>query len=132
MIFVFNNAMAINDHKKEKKAIVKTIKKEYVSWLVQDNQDWLKENPKVSEHMDSIKKAVASLSQFDMQMATKKNMYIPEPVVPAYKIRDFKFQIKDNQAVVKFMVDQRLKSAFLEKESGAWKLLIVADQKPSF
>lgn len=131
LIFVFNNAMANDDRKKEKKAIVKTIKKEYVSWLVRDNQDWLTANSSVSENMDSINKAVASISHLDGQKATKNFIYVPEPVVPTYKLREFKFQIKNNQAVVKFMVDQHLKSAFLEKESGVWKLLIVADQSPS-
>lgn len=128
VIFAFNNAIANDDYKKEKKAIVKTIKKEYISWLIKDNQDWLTAN---SENIDSINKAVASISQANGQLATKKLIYIPDPVVPANKIKNFKFQIKDDQAVVKFMVDHQLKSAFLEKERGEWKLLIVADQSPA-
>lgn len=125
LIFVFNNAMANDDHKKERKAIVKTIKKEYVSWLVRDNQDWNLEN---SEKVDTISE---SITGFTAQITNKNFNYIPDPVVQANHLKDFKFQIKDNQAVVKFMAGYQLKSAFLEKESGVWKLLIVADQSPS-
>lgn len=125
LIFVFNSSIANDDNKKEKKALVKTIKKEYVSWLVRDNQDWNLEN---SETVDTISK---SITGFTAQITNKIFNYIPDPVVQANRLKDFKFQIKDNQAVVKFMAGYQLKSAFLEKQSGAWKLLIVADQSPS-
>ncbi len=125
LIFVFNSSIANDDSKKEKKALIKTIKKEYVTWLVRDNQDWNLEN---SEKVDTIGE---SITGFTAQITNKNFNYLPDPVVQANRLKDFKFQIQNNQAVVKFMAGYQLKSAFLEKESGVWKLLIVADQSPS-
>lgn len=129
-----NAVIANDDHKKEKKALLKTIKKEYVSWLVRDYNKWLVDetNSANADNSDSIKKAIASISLQNVQFVNNKFEYIPDPVVSANQLKEFKFQIKNDQAVVKFMVDQHLKSAFLEKEGGKWKLLFVANQDAEF
>jgi hypothetical protein len=133
-LFVANIVLANDDQKKEKKAIIKTIKKEYVSWLARDYQEWMTANASNSSNTDSIKKAVASISLRNVQLTKNNLAYVPEPVVQANKLKDFKFQISHDQAVVKFMVDDyKMKSAFLEKQQdGEWKLLIVANQNPPF
>ncbi len=126
LVFVFNSSIANDDYKKEKKALVKTIKKEYVSWLVRDKKDWNVEN---SEKIDTINESISGFNT--VQVTNHKLDYIPDPVVPASRLTDFKFQIQNNQAVVKFRTGYHMKSAFLEKESGVWKLLLVADQSSS-
>ena len=56
--------------------------------------------------------------------------YKTVPVAPENRFKDFKFNIVNDQAVVQFKVDHQMKSAFLEKKNGQWKLICAADIDP--
>ena len=130
LLFVLNSVSANDENRKEQKALVETIKKEYVLWVARDYQDWLTSSHEASAKFDTIYKSVASDSQVTTHISNMKLVYKPDPLVSANKIKDFEFNISNNQAVVKFRVDQLMKSAFLEKESGEWKLICIANLNP--
>ena len=130
LLFVLNSVSANDENRKEQKALVETIKKEYVLWVARDYQDWLTASYEASAKFDTIYKSVVSDSQVTDHISNMKLVYKPDPVVSANKIKDFEFSISNNQAVVKFRVDQLMKSAFLEKESGEWKLICIANLNP--
>jgi hypothetical protein len=130
LIIFFNGLSANDDFKKEKKALVETIKKEYVTWLERDYQEWLTANSSTFPSADSTNKFLDSFSKVNDQLSTLVMAYVPEKVVSANKLKDFKFSILKDQAVVKFKADDDMKSAFLEKKDGDWKLICVANLRP--
>lgn len=127
LIFLFNGLIANDDFKKDKKELVETIKKEYVTWLERDYQDWLTANSATFPSVDSTVKFLDSFSKLDEQISKLVGAYEPDKVVSANKLKDFKFSILKDQAVVKFKADDNMKSAFLEKKDGDWKLICVAN-----
>ena len=130
LIFVLNSAFANDELRKEKKALVETIKKEYVVSLAKDYQEWLMTNFSNSKKIDSTIKPM----EYDRQLNSQNNnmalAYKTVPVASANRFKDFKFNIVNDQAVVQFKVDHQMKSAFLEKKNGQWKLICAADIDP--
>ena len=72
--------------------------------------------------------------KYDRQLNSQNNnmalAYKTVSVTPANRFKDFKFNIVNDQAVVQFKVDHQMKSAFLEKKNGQWKLICAADIDP--
>ena len=130
LIFVLNSAFANDELRKEKKALIETIKKEYVVSLAKDYQEWLMTNFSNSKKIDSTIKPM----EYDRQLNSQNNnmalAYKTVPVASANRFKDFKFNIVNDQAVVQFKVDHQMKSAFLEKKNGQWKLICAADIDP--
>ena len=60
LIFVLNSAFTNDDFKKEKKALMETIKKEYVISIARNYPEWLKTNFSSPEKSDSTIKPMAS------------------------------------------------------------------------
>jgi len=130
LIFVFNSAFANDELRKEKKALIETIKKEYVVYLAKDYQEWLIANFSKSENPDSTINPMEYNSQLNSQNKNMALAYKTVPVAPENRFKDFKFNIVNDQAVVQFKVDHQRKSAFLEKKNGQWKLICAADIDP--
>ena len=130
LIFILNTAAAKDKDKKEKKALVETIKKEYVISAARNYQEWLMVNFSNSDNVDTVVNSMENDSHFNAQIKKVPLYYKPDPAVPENRFTDFKFNIVNHQAVVQFKVDHQMKSAFLEKKNGQWKLIIAADLKP--
>ena len=130
LIFSLNSAFANDELRKEKKALIETIKKEYAVSLAKDYQEWLLTNFSKSKKIDSTIKPM----EYDRHLNSQNNnmalAYKTVPVAPANRFKDFKFNIVNDQAVVEFKVDHQMKSAFLEKKNGQWKLICAADINP--
>ena len=127
LIFIFNSAFANDEYRKEKKALIETIKKEYVISVARDYQEWLIANFSNSEKIDSMIKPMESDLKLNAGINNVPLDNKPDPIEPANRFKDFKFNIVNDQAVVQFKVDQQTKSAFLEKINGQWKLISAAD-----
>ena len=130
LILVLNSAFAYDELRKEKKALIETIKKEYVVSLAKDYQEWLMVNFSKSEKNDTTIKPMEYDSQLNSQNNNTVLAYKTVPVASSNRFKDFKFNIVNDQAVVQFTVDHKMKSAFLEKENGQWKLICAADIDP--
>lgn len=126
-MFVLNSAFANIELRKEKKALVETIKKEYVVSEARDYKKWLMDNFSISENTDSTIRPIEYNLQFNSQGNNMVMAYKTAPVASSNRFNDFKFKIVDDQAVVQFKVDHQMKSAFLEKQNGQWKLICAAD-----
>lgn len=127
LCLTFGSVLANDDLRKEKKELVETIKVMYISMLARDYQDWLSTTYSTLPGADSIEKFSNSCTKLEMQASKLVDAYTPEAVVSANKLKDFKFSILHDQAIVKFKVEQNMKSAFLEKKDGNWELIFVAD-----
>jgi hypothetical protein len=127
LLLLFNSILANDDFRKEKKELKETIKTSYVSWLERDYHDWLMANSSTVPGVDSTEKFSNYCADLQVQASKLAKPYIPESVVSANKLKDFKFSILNDQAIVKFKVAQNMKSAFLEKKDGSWELVFVAD-----
>ena len=129
LIFVLNSAFTNDDFNKEKKALMETIKKEYVISIARDYQEWLKTNFSSPETSDSTIKPMESDLKLNARINSMPLDYKQDPNVPAARFKNFKFNIVNDQAIVQFKVDHQAKSAFLEKINGHWKLISAANLK---
>ena len=130
LIFILNSAFANDELRKEKKALIETIKKEYAVSLAKDYQEWLLTNFSKSKKIDSTIKPMEYGRHLNSQNNNMALAYKTVPVAPTNRFKDFKFNIVNDQAVVEFKVDHQMKSAFLEKKNGQWKLICAADINP--
>lgn len=118
---------ASDNLKKEKKSLCELIKQEYHSWSITQNEGYSNQD---TFEANSIKHPAiydesSSSSPFKVNVSLKK--YTVEPV---YEFSDFHFTIANNQAIVQFIVNNQMVSAFLEKENGEWKLVCAAKLDP--
>lgn len=126
LVISISNVYALDNLKKEKKALIEFIKSEYDSWT--------RTYPQLSA-LDShqvVNEPIVTNS--DLQMSENKvikrsakfvsfNQKVP---VEPNQFRDFEFTIVNHQAIVQFIVNDQLVSAFFEKENGNWKLVCAA------
>lgn len=126
-IIAIPDGVAQDKLKKEKKIITAFIKSEYATWAGADLQR-LKEasQPIVHPSINSAKGS-ESIEKTANKVSTKFVAYNTDnlPESPQ-KFSDFEFTIVDHQAIVQFTVDNKMISAFLEKENGTWKLVCAA------
>lgn len=104
-----------DNNRKEKKELIESIKANYDSWMVKSEVDQIT----IDETDDSI----ASLQ---LTASTSNSLYISEAPVEKHIFSDFNFKICETQAVVRFQVDYKQISAFMEKKNGEWKLVCAA------
>jgi hypothetical protein len=129
-IFLHINILAASDQKKdERKALIDTIKKNYDSWLFKSSP----ENDPMTDHDARHVDADVFFTSADKHEnlasgsgAKTNSLANPEKHI----FGDFNFKISGTQAVVKFSVDTRFVSAFLEKKNGQWELVCAADISP--
>lgn len=103
--------------KKEKKALIETIKTNYETWQVDQ------------KNYDSVDSSVHHGSDQLLASTSNKIQYIIAKSSD-FKFSDFTFKICNCQAVVRFQVDQKTVSAFMEKKDGQWKLVCAAILPP--
>lgn len=112
--------------KKEKKELVEFIMSEFDSWSntskdLFPSRNHFKEN--ASLQLNDINEEIENTSQIPSKKQTSLKSHSDYSV---RNFKDFKFTIVNNQAVVRFTVDDQIVSAFLEKENGQWKLVCAA------
>jgi len=112
--------------KKEKKELIEFIKSEYDSWsnISQDSfssRNHTKGNSSLK--LNDLNGEIGNTSHGPSKKHTSLKSYSDSSV---RNFKDFDFTIVDNQAVVRFTVDNQTVSAFLEKENGKWKLVCAA------
>jgi len=98
--------------------LIETIQKEYENWLI-NKKDYVEETKNLN------------LAPEDSLSITWDNTPTDVDYFPSCEFQDFKFKITSRQAVVQFNVNNMLKSAFLEKKDGKWKLVCCADLAPN-
>ena len=124
-LFIYCISVYANDNfRKEKKALCELIKQEYHSWLVTQNEGYLTadtfETSIFQQLLPTDGPVLANESERIHTNAMRQSS------MSNYRFSDFEFTIVSNQAIVKFIVDHQLVSAFLEKENGNWKLICAA------
>lgn len=127
-IFLQVDILAASDQKKdERKALIETIKKNYDLWQLKSSSgndrltDYDEQHASADVFFTSAEENEDSKPDARTNFSTSSSKHI---------FSDFSFKILGAQAVVKFAVDTRLISAFLEKKNGQWQLVCAADISP--
>lgn len=117
-IFNFQSLTADEQKYDERNVIIETIKTNYDQWAAKEIKDESSQNTK-----DIIPKLIR---ENDAYQPSEKD----EEVTDKSRFSNFTFKILKSQAVVKFLVDNKHISAFLEKKDGRWQLVCAADITP--
>jgi hypothetical protein len=107
----------MDQHKKVRKALVRTIKTQYDCWLIQESKD-----KAPNSALDMIaEKQISPTSESETEAIQNREHIFSE----------FTFKIGHGQAIVRFKVDQKIVSAFFEEKDDQWKLVCAAFIPPA-
>ncbi len=113
---MFSFAIFGDDLKEEKALLIETIKSNYDSWVVEQQQDLPNQS---AENWTNDKESETLSIRNPVQKSRAEHIF-----------SDFTFKICDSQAVVQFQVDYQMISAFMEKKNGQWRLVCAAPIPP--
>lgn len=89
LVFVLSSALANEENRKEKKALVETIKKEYVVSIARDYQKWLIENYPNSNKNNGLNKSMESDLLLHARINNVPLDYKPVPEAASHRFKDF-------------------------------------------
>ena len=122
-----NEASALDNLKKEKKALTEFIKNEYDSWTKTYPELTALDSHKIVKISHEADIALRQNHLKSTAPTPKPASYKRNPMItPPNSFSDFQFTIVNNQAIVQFAVNDQLVSAFFEKDNGQWKLICAA------
>ena len=112
--------------KKEKKELLEFIKSEFDSWSSTSkdlfpSRNHFKEN--TSLELNDLDAEIGNTPENPSKELTHIKS---DSDYSVHDFKDFDFTIVNNQAIVRFTVDDQMVSAFLQKENGQWKLVCAA------